>query len=226
MSDSTFGVELLPTFTESVKAWWGSVIPLTVGGVITFAIYGVLRWPAQSLLDQGRTLEYIALDLTGLILAATASVPWYRYALAAADGRKVDLGEPFVDPKRFFHQFVASFWFWAGVLLGIQYFAGIPSLFVVLLYAFHGYVVADDASKGGMMALGTSVRLTEGRRTGLFAVGGLLFIFNMFGMIAAGFPSLPLAARIGGAAAGLVVTTSITLVMGALLYRVFEKDLK
>lgn len=226
MSDSTFGVELLPTFTSSVKAWWGSVVPLTLGALMTFAALFLVSLPARNLLEQDRTAAYIALNLLGLVLAGTASVPWYRYALAAADGHEAALAAPFVsDPGRFLQQFVASFWFWAGVLLGIQYFGGIPSLIVILLYAFHGYVIADGKAKGGMMALGTSVRLTSGRRVGLFAVGGLLFIFNLFGFIGLGAETLPTPIRAVLLAIGLSITTSITLVMGAMLYRVFEQDM-
>jgi hypothetical protein len=226
MSDSTFGVQLAPTFTDSVKAWWTAVVPLSVGALLTLVVYGAFRYPANELFVDDKIYQSVALDLVGLIIAGTLAVPWYHYALAAADGREIDLAAPFADKKLFAYQAVASFWFWAAVLLGLRYLWGIPSIFAMLLYAFHGYVVADGRSKGGMMALGTSVRLTEGRRVGLFAIAGLLLVFNLFGMIGWGLEDLSAPVRLLLAVVGLTVTSSITLVMGAMLYRVFEKDLK
>lgn len=223
MTDTSFGIQLAPTFTSSVKTWAGAAVPLSLAGAFTLGVYGLFRWPAQQLLEDDRVYSSVAVDLVGLIVAGTLAVPWYFYALAAVDGREINLIEPFVDKRAFAHQAVASFWFWAAVLLGLRYLFGIPSLFVVLLYAFHGFVIADG-TKGGMMALGQSVRLTEGKRVGLFAIAGLLMIFNLFGAIAAGFDGLPTTARILGAGLGLVVTTSITLVIGATIYREFAGE--
>lgn len=226
MSDSTFGVQLVPTFTSAVRSWWTAVVPMSLAALLTLGVYGAFRFPANQLFQDDRVYQSVAVDLVGLIAAGTLAVPWYHYALAAADGRDIDLAAPFADKKLFAHQAVASFWFWAAILLGLRYLFGIPSLFAVLVYAFHGYAVADGRSKGGMMALGMSVRITEGRRIGLFAVGGLLLIFNFFGMMGLGVEELPTGLRYALAVIGLAITSSITLVIGAMLYRVFEKDLK
>ncbi len=207
-------------FTRGFRGFAQNALPLVATGLVTLVVYGAFRWPAQQLFNDDKVYQSIAVDLVGLILAGTIAYPWYSYALDSARGEKADLARPFANRRLFFAQFVSSFWFWAGVLLGVRYLAGLPSIFVILLYAFHGYVIADGKAKSGLVALGTSVRLGQGRRIALFALGTLLVIFNLFGAISLGFevnPSLdPL--MIGIAVVGLAVTTSVTLVCGAVLY--------
>ncbi len=222
----SFGVELLPTFANSWKVWWANVIPLSIGALVTLAVYAVFRIPAQQLFEDGEVYVSILIDLIGLIIAGSLAVPWYTFALKAARGQKIDVRAAF-DGRLMGYQAAASFWFWAGVLLGFRYLLGLPSLFVVLLYAFHGYVVADDRSKntrGGLRALGTSVRLTEGKRVGLFGIMALLVIFNMFGAITLGFEQGVTPLTMAGALVGLTITTSVTLVFGAFLYDAFRKE--
>ncbi len=221
-----FGISLGPAFVDACKAYATNIVPITGAAALTLAVYACFRIPAQRLFEDERIFESLVVDLIGLILGGALAVPWYDYCLHAARGERIDLAAPF-SLRLIGYQAVASFWFWAGVLLGFRYLLGLPSILVVLLYAFHGYVVADDRSKesrGGMRALGTSVRLTEGKRIGLFAVMALLIIFNMFGALPLGFEQGVTPVTIAGAAVGLTITTSITLVFGALIYDTFLKE--
>ncbi len=67
------------------------------------------------------------------------------------------------------------------------------------------------------------LRLGERRRIGLFAIGGMLFVFNILGAsgLAAGLNPLGYSLAV----VGLSVTTSITLVSGAAIYRVLQEKL-
>ena len=106
--------------------------------------------------------------------------------------------------------------FWAAFLLGLRYLAGIPSIFATLFYGFYGYVVADRAAKGGLRALGTSVRLGTKRRVALFAILALFAVFNLLAAIPLGYDVSLLTVVL--TLALLTVTASITLVGGACLY--------
>ena len=219
-----FPVQLLPAFRDAIRFYFGAWLPISIAGAVTLGVsaaFGV--WAGQAT-DGVRSLQWLAINLVGSIAAGAIAVPWYRFALDAVDGNTIELRSVLDKPKMFFYQAVASFWFWAGVLLGLSYLRGIPSIFIALLYAFHGYVIADEKARSGLLALGHSVRLTEGKRIGLFAIMALLAFFNFCGAIAVGFGVNPLTIFL--AYAGVVVTTSITVVFGAILYREFEKDLK
>ncbi len=235
MAVKPFGINPREIFASGVSGYFRNLVPLTLGALATLGVYGAFRLPAQGLLDDDRVWAGFAVELVGLLIAATIAYPWYSWALAAADGEKADLRAPFQRLDLFGQQAIASVFFWAGVLLGVRYrIFGLPLLLIliVLLYSFYGYVIADGASKKGMLALGTSVRLTEGRRFGLFALASIFAIFNLFGAsfgaALGNFGSEELeftAGTIAGAVVGLSVTTSITLVGGAAIYRTLKEDL-
>lgn len=218
----TFGIGIGEAFKEGFNGWKSNIVPLAVGGVVPLAVtLAFSTWASEFNVD-GQVQQdwrWFALNFVGWVLAGTLSYPWYMYALRAADGEEINLGEPFETPKRFLHQFVASFWFFAGFLLGIRFFL-LPAIAVLVLYAFYGYLIADS-DKGGTWALGTSVRMGEKRRIGLFGISVLFMIFNFFGL----FPGVAvqqMTLRPIVAVLGLVVTASITLVSGAHIYRVFR----
>lgn len=217
-----FGISPGQVFGAGFRGYAANVVPLTCAALVVLGVYAAFRYPSEVLLDDDRVWAARAVDLAGLFLAGTLAYPWYRYALAAADGEKVEPRVPFSTPRRFAYQAAASFWFFAGVVLGQQYLGGLPAILAALLYAFYGYVVAES-DNGGLKALGMSVRLGERRRIGLFAIGGMLFVFNLLGAIglAAGLNPLGYALAV----LGLSVTTSITLVSGAAIYRVLEEKL-
>lgn len=222
--NATFGASFGSIFMSGVRGYVKNIPALSLAAAITLGSYLAFRFPAQSALDRDDLLVSIILDLVGLTLGSIVAYPWYSYALDAADGQAADIGRPFREWRRFAPQFVASFWFWAGVLLGLRYLLGIPSILVVVFYAFYGFVIADNNAETGLRALGTSVRLGEGKRIGLMAIAGLFLMFNLFGAIAVGFEVNAL--TIALAVAGLSVTTSITMVAGARIYRLLQTGLE
>ncbi len=217
-----FGISPGQVFGVGFRGYAANVVPLTAAGLVVLGVYAAFRYPSEVLLDDGRVWAARFVDLAGLFVGGTLSYPWYRYALAAADGDKVDPKLPFATPRRFGYQAAASFWFFAGVVLGQQYLGGLPAILAVVLYAFYGYVVAEN-DNGGLKALGTSVRLGERRRIGLFAIGGMLFVFNLLGAAGLAVGLNPLGYAL--AVLGLSITTSITLVSGGAIYRVLQEKL-
>ncbi|MGI9605816.1 MAG: hypothetical protein ACR2P0_06720 [Acidimicrobiales bacterium] len=223
MSNRDFGIRIPDMFATGFRGYRDNVVPLTLAGVATLAVFSAIQFPIDQLIDDGSIWAARFLNAVALWVAAVVAYPWFYVALGAADGVTPSLNEAFAEPKRFAKQAVASFWFVAAVILGIQYLRGIPALLVLVLYAFYSYVIADGGAKGGMEALGTSVRMTEGRRIGLFAVEMLFLLFVLVGALPLGFGTNPLTFVLAGL--GLVITSSIALVAGGAVYRVFRDDL-
>ncbi|WP_419841213.1 hypothetical protein [Candidatus Poriferisodalis sp.] len=208
-----FPLPISEMFRRGIVGYAKNVVPLTAAAAATFAVYGVFRAAAST---RHSAVGAIVLDLVGLMLAGTVSLPWFAYALDAARARPVNMLGPLRNGGSFVAQLVCSFWFWAAVLLGARYLFGIPSLIAALFYGFYGYVVADRAAKGGLSALGTSVRLGTKRRVALFAIMTLFIVFNFLAAIPLGYGVTALTVA-GTVAAGLV-TSSITVVAWACLY--------
>ncbi len=228
-----FGVRIPEIFKVGFVGYFKNLIPLSLAGAVTLGVYGIFRYEAQQLLNDGHDFRALLVDLLGLIISSTMAYPWFHYALTASRGETVDVRDPFFYMQRFGYQAVAGFFFWAGVLFGLRYGAGIfflPAIAVSVLYAFYGYVVADtplnkEGLRGGSYALGTSVRLGEKRRFGLFCIGLLFMLFNffgaMFGLAIQDQPILQYAVTV----IGLIVTASITLVGGAYIYDTLKEKL-
>ena len=212
----TFGIGLGDVFRAGIGGYFRQPAPLSLAGAVTLATYLLFRIQAQHAYDAAALGRSILLDLAGLVLASLAALSWYAGALAADRGLKVDLSAPFHHRRRFTAQAVASFWFWAAVLFGLRYLYGIPSLLALTFYAFYGYVVTEGESKG-LRALGQSVRLGQGRRVGLFAVGLIFLVFNLLGALPLGYAVNPFTTVL--ASLGILVTTNITIVAGARIYR-------
>lgn len=221
-----FGIRIPDVFAKGFSGWFKNLIPLTLAAAATLGVYGIFRFEAAQLQgdDGALTWSSLAVDLVGLVAAGTIAYPWYFYALRAARGEEINLADPFYYPKRFVHQLVASVFFWAGMLLGVRWpIFGIPvlSLMVLVSYAFHGFVIADTPPDrkqiGGSYALGTSVRLGEKRRFGIFAVACLLALFNFFGIMF-GVSMGDSVQAYAVAIAGVALTASVTLVGGAYMY--------
>ena len=227
---STFPVRIGAVFKDAFAGYFKNLVPLSVAGFTTLAIaYFAAIYPLDPLKDQPNFVRSLAFA-AGLVLAGVSAYPWYCYALDAADGIPARIRRPFENPGLFYDQAVSSFWFWAGVGLGLRYLAGIPAFFVVVLYAFHGYVIADRKSDSGLKALGTSVRLGEGYRIVLFALMAMFGMFSLLGALALGIPDedgdpLVNPLTIGLAVLGLTVTTSITMVAGGRIYRALMDQL-
>ena len=218
-----FPLSIAAMFRQGWTGYIKNIGSLTVGAAATFAVYGVFRVLAQRALDDGQQIASIVLDLVGLILAGTVALPWYVYALDAARAKPIDLAAAWRG-GRFSAQFVCAIWFWAAFLLGVRYLFGLPSILAFLFYGFHGYVVADRAAKGGLRALGTSVRLGHKRRLALFAILALYLVFNLVAALPLGYGATPLTIAIS--ALLFTVTASVTLVSGACLYDVLYARLE
>jgi len=114
---------------------------------------------------------------------------------------------------------VASLFFWGGVLLGLRYMVGIPSIFILIWYGFFGFAVAAGV-KPGLTALGHSVRLGQGRR---WIVAILAFVLGFINLLGA----LPIGAGVNvltvvAAVLLLIVTTNVSMGAGAHLFRWLE----
>ncbi|NNF53531.1 MAG: hypothetical protein HKN03_03710 [Acidimicrobiales bacterium] len=212
-------------FKEGVQGYFGNIVPLTAAALVTLTVfYLIVALPASQLNDNSKWVRGFAFA-GGLILTGTTAYPWYSYALDAGDGIRVRWKRPFEKPELFVQQAVSSFWFWAAVALGFQYLFATPAIFVVILYAFHGYLIADRRSTSGMKALGTSVRLGEGSRIILFGLFALFGFFSLLGAIPLGIQGddgepLINVFTVSLAVVGLALTTSVTLVAGGRIYRI------
>ena len=131
-----FVIGVVDAFGAGFRGYAKNFAPLTAAAALTLAVYGLFRFPAQQLLNDGNLRDSTIVDLVGLLVSGTLAYPWFSYALDAARGEKVDIKRPFENRKRFAYQAVGSFWFWAGALLGVRFFFGLPSILVLfcLLY--------------------------------------------------------------------------------------------
>ncbi len=212
-------------FKEGFRGYFRNIVPLTAAALLTLTVfYLVVALPASELSDSSKWVRGLAFA-SGLIFTGTTAYPWYSYALDAGDGIPVRWKRPFEKPELFLQQAVSSFWFWAGVALGFQYLFATPAIFVVILYAFHGYLIADRRSTSGMKALGTSVRMGEGSRIILFGLFALFGFFSLLGAIPLGIQGddgepLVNIFTVSLAVIGLAITTSVTLVAGGRIYRI------
>ena len=218
-----FPLPISAMFRSGISGYFKNVVPLTSAAAVTIAVFGIFRFWAQAATDDDRVFQSIVFDLVGLVLAGTIALPWFAYALDAARDKPIDVGGPWRSGKQFAAQFVCAVFFWAAFLLGLRYLAGIPSILAALFYGFYGYVVADRAAKGGLRALGTSVRLGTKRRVALFAILALFGAFNLLAAIPLGYAVSVLTVVL--TLALLTVTASVTLVGWACLYDVLTERL-
>lgn len=224
--DGSFGIHLPEMFFGSVEAYFKSVFPITLAGVATTGALAGALLAFPQILDGDLGYKDMAIYLLAMTVVGTVALPWYFYALALADKRKISWQEPFVQPGRFYAQAVCSFWLWAAFLLGLRYLLGIPSIVAVVFYAFHGFLLADGAVDKGLAALGMSVRLGQGRRLGLAVIAGLLVFFSLLGASSMGMNEWSLPVRVSAAILGSAVTGSISMIAWAKIYLVLEKDMK
>lgn len=240
----SFGISIGEVFLTGIKGYLPNAIIMTLAGLPVLGLFAVLSRPFTNFqgdlqdrvnsgeltsISVGNGLIWVGLLMVAAIPAGIVAVPWFKYALDIVDEKDINLMAPLIDfPKLANHAF-ATFWFWAGIAFGLRYLRGIPSILVILLYAFYAYIIADGKDINGLKALGTSVRLGQGKRIGLFAIAGMFFVFNIFGALGLaigledGSPSL---LGIVAGILGLSATASVTLISGAAIYRVLEGDLK
>lgn len=197
-------------------------IAMAVGALLPFLVSAPFMFGGQSLIADDELATGLAVSLIGLVLGGAASYPWSVYALHAVRNEPVDLAEPFRTPGRFFAMFVGSFWFWAGIVLGLQFFV-IPAIAVFVFYAFFGFIIADRPDLGGLKALGTSVRIGDKRRIALMALCALFGFLLFLCIMPVGWGINPL--TVGAMYLLLLIGMAVTVVAWASLYDVLRKDL-
>ncbi len=191
-----------------------SFLPASAMGLAVLVLYGAARITAQSAVDSNDLGVAFAIDAVGLVAATILALPWFRLALRTEWEIEADAQSELSDLK-WGSMVVAALFFWAGILLGIRYMVGIPSIFMLIWYGLFGFAVAAGVSPG-LKALGTSVRLGQGRRRTVAAVAFVLALFNLLGLlpIGAGVNAI----TIVGAVLLLTVTTNVSLGAGAHLF--------
>ncbi len=198
---------------RGVRVYRSMLISGTVMALVVFAVYGSARAYAATLVDDDQLIAAIFVDGGGLVLATVAALPWFRRTLIAVGADPNGLP---TSASRITAMLAAAIVFWAGVLFGLRYLYGIPAIFVLLWYALFGYAVASTNERG-LKALGTSVRIGQGRRWSIAALGIVLLPFNLAAAAPIGIEISPL--TVVAAALLLVVTTNISMGAGANLYR-------
>jgi hypothetical protein len=189
------------------------LIPGTVMALIVFAVYGSARAYAATLVNDDQLIAAIFVDGGGLVIATVAALPWFRRTLVAIGYDDEELPSA---ASRITAMLAAAIVFWAGILFGLRYLYGIPALFVLIWYAVFGFAVAGTEERG-LKAMGISVRLGQGRRGSVAALGIVLLIFNLAAAAPIGLEISPL--TIVAASLLLAVTTNISMGAGAHLYR-------
>lgn len=186
---------------------------------VVLSVAGSARLYAQSFVDDGQILVPMIIDFLGMSLATVLALPWFRIVLSTERGTE-EAGTTLAWGA----MAIGSAYLWGGIFLGLRYLLGIPSIFVLIWYGFLGFAVADGATSG-LKALGTSVRIGQGRRGVVGLLAAVLLIFNLFG-------AFPLAAGVNPATglatvAVLAITTNISMGAGAHLYdRLLESESK
>lgn len=208
-------------------------VALTVGGVLPIVVMVPFAALAGVAFDDDRVAAGVAFSIVAVVIGGMFSFPQCHYALRTARGEAVDLVEPFREWIRFVPMLVGSFWFWAGFLLAFQMGPQLLALAgpaIVMGYAFFGFVIDDRYDMGGLKALGTSVRIGDGRRFALLAivclyaaVGFVVYLLGFTAAVSAGLTGAP--ATIAGAVV-VVPFIAFALVSWAGLYDVLRKDLE
>ena len=208
--------------SQAITGYRQNAVRLSIWALVTFGTYYLGIIAGQSATTDTAALVFA---LGGSVLTTVVAYPWFRTALNTVDEEASPL-----DATRLVDQAVASTFFWAGVLLGAQYLSGIPALVVLVFYAFFGYAVADNPAKGGLKALGWSVHIGTKRRLGVAAMITVLFLINILAFLPYGFG---LGSVAEGATPGpvwialtvmlLIVTSNISMVGGAVVYRTLER---
>ncbi|MBK5267225.1 MAG: hypothetical protein JJE47_07305 [Acidimicrobiia bacterium] len=212
-SSSPFGVRPGEMIRQAWTAYWANRYQLTLWSFVSLVTY----YASIQLVSEDQTAwTQVGFLVAGMVATTTVAYPWFRLALASIDGTAA----PF-HVGRFYDQAVASAFFWAGVLLGFRYLYGIPALFVLVMYAFFGYAVVEEPRRGGLKALGWSVQVGTKRRVGIFAIVALLLTMNLLAFIPIGLGTGSL--FVAATALLLTVTTNVSIVSGAVVYRALER---
>lgn len=213
---TTFPIGIGEAFGAGWDGYKSNALGITLAGAVPLSILFLARLVAAGIANPWTSFFT---ELALVVVASSLALPWYRAALAAIDGEKFSFREQLQNFDRFKVLIGGSIYFWAAILLGFRYWSGLPSLLVLVLYAFYGFVVADS-ERGVIMSLSYSVFVGQGRRIGIFAIITLLLMFNFLAF-------LPIGLGVTVATPFLVfvllaITTSFSMVCGAAVYRALD----
>ncbi len=190
-----------------------ALVPATAMAFVVLAVFGVARVIAQRFVDDGNLLAAFVIDFAGLSLASVIALPWFRLALQVERGKPAAMPSP--SSLEWGSMVVATLFFWGGVMLGIRYMVGIPSIFVLIWYGLFGYAVATGVGPG-LRALGTSVRLGQGRRWTVALLALVLAFMNLLGLLPIGAGVNPV--TVTATIVLLAITTNVSMGAGAHLF--------
>ncbi len=225
VSPTPFGIGMGEMLTVGWKGYRANFVSVTIPAIVTFATFWLSFILARSV--DGVWQQTFVL-LGGLVVTSAVSLPWYRAALNAHDGVDARLPSLFKDPGRIGTMMFASVFVWAGIQFGLRYLRGIPSVFVIIMYGFYGFIITEEPEVGGMKALGQSVLLGQGKKMGIAVVAAVLLLLNLASALPVGLilSVLP-GSGTGPVGQGLAVTfliftTSWSMVCGAAVYRMLQ----
>lgn len=193
-----------------------NLLPASLAAIPVFAVYGGTLATVAALPEGTSAFLELSITLVGLVFATVVALPWFRLVLTQQRGPvpwRTALRSP---PLHFSSMLSAAFLFWAGIQLGFRYLVGIPSVFILVWYGLFGFAVADGESSGPK-AIGTSVRIGQGRRPVVATLAVALLFLVFVGGFPVGLEINPL--TIAGSVLGLTVTSNVSMGAGAALYQ-------
>jgi uncharacterized membrane protein len=162
------------------NAYWKNVGPL-VGITIVIFIVNVVGSALGQLSDS--VVFGVVMSLIGWLVGLLLSFGLIRASLAVTRGEKPEVGMLFATDG-FGPYIVASILFEIGVLIGLV-LCIIPGIIFGIIFMFYGYVIAENPDLASPTdALRRSADITRGHRWELFALGLILLLINIVGVVA------------------------------------------
>ena len=184
--------------------------------IAVLALAGAARVTAQGFVDDENLLPAFLIDAVGLTAATVLALPWFRLMLSSERNEEVTFPSP--STLGWGAMIGAAIFFWGGVLFAIRYLGALlalGSILVVIWYGFFGFAVADGTSPG-FNALGTSVRLGQGRRWTVAVLALILVFLNFVALLPIGAGVN--AGTIAAAVVLLAITSNVSMGAGAHMY--------
>ena len=186
------------------KGFWKNLGPLVIVGLAVVAVqvgFSVL----SSQLDSGFLLGVVS--FAGSVIAILIALGWIRIGLAITRDEPIELGAMFMF-EGWLRYVIATFLFSLGLYIGLILLV-IPGIIFAVVFGFYGWLIVDrDAGIGESFS--RSSEITKGNRWNLFALGLVLLLVNMVGLLLL--------------VVGVVFTAGISLVTLAYVYRVISGE--
>ncbi|NND03564.1 MAG: hypothetical protein HKN91_12335 [Acidimicrobiia bacterium] len=207
---------------RGVDNYKNAFVPASGMAILVLALYGTARVAAQSSVSSNDLGVAFAIDAIGLVVATVVALPWFRLALRTEWRIEADAQADLSEVK-WRSMVVSALFFWGGMLvllrygnvLGVPALVLIPVILMLVWYGLFGFAAAAGIAPG-LKALGTSVRLGQGRRGTVAAVAISLALLNLLGLSPIGSGVNP--ATIAATILLLTVTTNVSMGAGAHLF--------